>query len=97
MSSIKPGSCVKLKDGRIGRVRDKNSSGLWRVRVKRLTSDTHQFLYFKQSELRVIACPKGWMSVNGYNKYLDKTLKKMKDRSKSKTKSKNNSKGKSKK
>ncbi len=32
---IKPGCCVKLPDGRIGRVRDKNKYGMWRVRVKR--------------------------------------------------------------
>lgn len=75
--SIKPGSCVKLPDGRIGRIRDKNKYGEWRVRVKRKTSNTHQFLYFKPKQLKIIPCPVGWMSVEGYNRYLRKTLAKM--------------------
>lgn len=78
--SIKPGSCVKIPDGRIGRTRNKEQQGKWRVRVKRKTSDTRQFLYFNSSELKVIDCPQGWMSVKGYNSYLKQTLTKMKKR-----------------
>lgn len=78
--SIKPGICVKLPDKRIGRVRAKNKKGEWQVRLKRKTSESHQFLYFKPSELKVVDCPKGWMSVEGYNNYLKKTLAKMKQR-----------------
>ena len=85
---LKPGACVKIPDGRIGRVRDKNENGEWRIRVKRTTSDTHQFLYFKPKQLKEVKCPSGWMSVDGYNRYLRKTLAKMKTRSKSKSKSK---------
>lgn len=84
--SIRPGVCVRIPDKRIGRVRDKNKNGEWRVRVKRTTSESHQFLYFKPNQLKVIMCPKGWMSIEGYNSYVKKTLSKMKQRSKSKNK-----------
>ena len=77
--SIRPGACVKIPDGRIGRVRNRKH-GQWRVRVKRTTSDTHKFLYFDTDELRIIDCPKGWMSVQGYNSYVRQTLNKMKTR-----------------
>lgn len=77
---IKPGYCVKLPDGIIGRVRDKNKYGMWRVRVKRKTSNSYTFLYFNSKELKIIDCPPGWMSVDGYNNYLTKTLDKMKQR-----------------
>ena len=80
--SIKPGDCVKIPDGRIGRVRDKNIYGEWRVRVKRKTSKTHHFMYFKPKQLKIVHCPHGWMSVTGYNNYLQKTLSKMRDRKK---------------
>jgi hypothetical protein len=78
--SIKAGVCVRLPDKRIGRVRDKNKYGEWRVRVKRTTSNSHQFLYFTSKQLKVIVCPKGWMSVDGYNSYLKQTISKMKQR-----------------
>jgi hypothetical protein len=76
---IKQGDCVKIPDGRYGRVRD-YSNGKWRVRVKRKTSNSHQFMYYKSSQLRVVSCPKGWMSIKGYNSYVRKTLSKMKRR-----------------
>jgi hypothetical protein len=78
--SVKPGVCVKLPDGRVGRVRDKHKNGEWRVRVMRKTSNSHQFLFFKSNQLKVISCPTGWMSVEGYNSYLKKTLAKMKEK-----------------
>ena len=63
---IKPGMCVKIPDGRIGRVRDYNKdSNMWRIRVKSKTSANHQFKYFKASDLKIIKCPKGWMSIEG--------------------------------
>jgi hypothetical protein len=74
--SVTSGCCVKLKDGRIGRVRE-FKSGLWKIRVKRFTSNTHQFVYLKRSDIKIVKCPDGWMSVNGYNNYVRKTLKKM--------------------
>jgi hypothetical protein len=73
------GDCVKIPDGRIGRVRAKKGT-LWEIRVKRITSDTHMFILYKSSELKVVDCPIGWMSRNGYNNYLKKTLKKMSKR-----------------
>lgn len=77
--SIKPGVCVKIPDGRIGRVRDKNN-GEWRIRVKRKTSNSHQFIYYKSKYLKIVSCPPGWMSIDGYNKYLKKTLAKMREK-----------------
>ena len=91
---IKPGFCVKLPDGRIGRARNKNLSGLWKIRVRRFTSNTHQFLYYKSKELTVIPCPSGWMSVDGYNRYLRKTLAKMRSRNKRKSRRKSRRKSK---
>ena len=76
---IQPGDCVQISDGRIARVRD-NRGDTYRVRVKRKTSNTHQFLIFDQDSLSIVPCPKGWMSPEGYNRYLAVTLEKMKQR-----------------
>ncbi|MGB9978252.1 hypothetical protein [Methanobacterium sp.] len=76
---IKPGDCVQIPDGRIGRFRDKNDDK-YRVRVKRITSNSNQFLLFNREELTKVVCPKGWMSPQGYNSYLKTTLEKMKIR-----------------
>ena len=77
--SIPIGSCVKIPDGRIGRVREKSGSK-FKVRVRRKTSKTHQFLMVDAHKLKSVACPKGWMSTKGYNRYLKVTLAKMKVR-----------------
>lgn len=77
--AIQIGGCVKIPDGRIARVREKLAGG-YKVRVQRKTSKTHQFLTFKAGDLEPVACPKGWMSVEGYNRYLKATLAKMKAR-----------------
>ncbi len=77
--NIRPGDCVKLPDGRVARVRDV-VQGTCRVRVRRTTSKTHQFLKVQKSELRKVACPKGWMSPEGYNRYLKITLAKARER-----------------
>ncbi|HUD00753.1 MAG TPA: hypothetical protein VMR37_00335 [Rhabdochlamydiaceae bacterium] len=71
--------CVKIPDGRIGRVR-KKVGNKYKVRVRRRTSSTHQFLYFERHQLKAVACPKKWMSPEGYKRYLQKTLLKMKKR-----------------
>lgn len=76
---MQPGDCVKVPDGRIGRVRDIGQDKV-RVRLMRTTSHTHQLLWYPKSELKLVACPKGWMSPEGYNKYLEVTLEKMKVR-----------------
>jgi len=72
------GVCVKIPDNRIGRVREyDNTSRRWKVRVKRKTSNSHMFMYFNKKDLKLVDCPNGWMSVNGYNNYVRKTLAKM--------------------
>ena len=76
---INRGDCVIIPDGRIARVRDR-IEGVYRVRVRRKTSQTHQFLEFHKEELIKIPCPKGWMSPEGYNRYLKITLEKMRAR-----------------
>jgi hypothetical protein len=69
---IQKGSCVRIPDKRVGRVREK-INGKWKIRVRRKTSMSHEFLYFKPSELKSIPCPKGWMSIQGYNDYIRKS------------------------
>ena len=76
---IQAGDCVRIPDGRIGRVRDVSAERC-RVRVRRPTGGSHQFLFFQIRELERTACPKGWMSPEGYNRYLRVTLAKMHDR-----------------
>lgn len=73
------GDCVKVPDGRIGRVRAVEA-GKYRVRVQRRTSRTHQFLLLRAAELSRVACPAGWMSPAGYRRYLRATLAKMRQR-----------------
>ncbi len=79
------GDCVIIPDGRIGRIRDITNKQM-RVRVMRITSHTHQFLWFIPSELRITSCPKGWMSPDGYSRYLKITLAKMKQKEKERLK-----------
>jgi hypothetical protein len=78
---ISSGDCVRIPDGRIGRVRDITKKE-YRVRVRRKNSKNHEFLKFTVKEVTKVQCPKGWMSPEGYNRYLKKTLSKMKKRMK---------------
>jgi hypothetical protein len=71
--------CVRLHDGRVGRLRAVSGTTA-RVRVRRRTSRTHQFLLVSVSRLRRVECPKGWMSPRGYARYLKVTLAKMRAR-----------------
>jgi hypothetical protein len=73
------GDCVRIPDGRIARVREV-TGGKLRVRVRRTTSATHQFLMFATKDLKRAQCPKGWMSPEGYARYLRITLAKMRQR-----------------
>jgi hypothetical protein len=84
--AFQEGDCVRLPDGRIGRVRGV-SGGRYRVRVRRTTSATHQFLMFAAKELKRVDCPKGWMSPEGYLRYLNVTLAKMRQRNATRKKS----------
>jgi hypothetical protein len=77
--AIRPGDCVKVPDGRIARVREPAADG-YKVRLRRRTSKTHQFLTFARQDLQRVDCPKGWMSPEGYNRYLQATLAKMRER-----------------
>ena len=79
-----PGDCVQIPDGRTGRVRAVER-GDYRVRVLRTTSRTHQFLALKAGQLKRVTCPKGWMSPDGYRKYLKPTLAKMRERQQART------------
>jgi len=73
------GDCVRIPDGRIGRVREASGTK-WRVRVRRRSSNTHQFLMFTAVQLEPVECPRGWMSSAGYQRYLRVTLAKMRER-----------------
>ena len=68
-----------VPDGRIGRVREE-VGGSYRVRLRRRTSNTHQFMTFRTGELNLVECPKGWMTPQGYLRYLRTTLGKMRER-----------------
>ena len=77
--TFREGDCVRIPDGRIGRVREV-SRGKCRVRLRRATSATHQFLMFAAKVMKHVDCPKGWMSPAGYVRYLKATLAKMRQR-----------------
>jgi len=77
--AIRVGDCVRLPDGRTGRVRGK--SGIqYRVRVRRKIGKTHQFIMLTAGQIHRVDCPKGWMSPPGYMRYLRITLAKMRAR-----------------
>jgi len=84
MIKIHTGDCVTVPDGQIGRVRLVEGNKV-KVRLMRTTSHTHHFLRYQQFEVKIVACPKGWMSPEGYNKYLKVTLEKMQKRNAIKT------------
>jgi hypothetical protein len=73
------GDCVRVPDGRVGRVRAVEA-GRYRVRVRRRTSTTHQFMLLRAGELSRVQCPAGWMSPAGYRRYLRPTLAKLRQR-----------------
>jgi hypothetical protein len=76
---IRVGDCVRLADGRVGRVRA-ILKGAVRVRVRRTTSTRHQLVLARATTLRPVDCPAGWMSPPGYVRYLRVTLAKMRTR-----------------
>jgi hypothetical protein len=78
-ASLRNGDCVRLPDGRVGRVRGQHGL-LVKVRVRRRTSNTHEFLMCRRAELRAASCPTGWMSPDGYRGYLHVTVRKMRER-----------------
>ncbi len=56
-STLREGDCVRLADGRIGRLRGRKGA-LFKVRVRRRTGKTQQFVMVEAGKLRRIACPK---------------------------------------
>jgi hypothetical protein len=78
-TKFRVGDCVRVPDGRVGRVRARAGRKL-RVRVRRPTSETHTFLLLAPSGLRAVKCPAGWMSPTGYRRYLGPTLAKQRPR-----------------
>lgn len=78
-SAPRNGECVRLPDGRIGRVRGR-SGRFVKVRVRRQTSSAHEFLMCDPMTLQRVDCPTGWMSPPGYQRYLRITLRKMRER-----------------
>jgi hypothetical protein len=79
--TIRVADCVRLPDGRIGRVRAIQRDTI-RVRVRRKTSATHQLVMVRPARVRQVPCPAGWMSPQGYARYLRVTLDKMRRRRK---------------
>jgi hypothetical protein len=77
--SFAAGACVRIPDGRVGRLRDRHGTN-WRVRVRRRSGSSHEFVMVPTSALEPTDCPKGWMSPAGYQRYLKVTLAKMKER-----------------
>jgi len=78
-SALTLGDCVRIPDGRVGRVRERVGRMI-RVRVRRTTSATHQFMLFRAADLARVRCPAGWMGPAGYARYLRTTLAKMQQR-----------------
>ena len=73
------GDCVRVPDGRIGRVRARVGAQ-WRVRVRRPSGSSDQFLLLPARELRRVPTPEGWMTPAGYRRYLKATLAKLRAR-----------------
>jgi hypothetical protein len=85
---IRAGDCVRLADGRTGRARTVLGDSI-RVRVRRQTSATHRFVTVRAAAISRVDCPKGWMSPQGYTRYLRVTLAKMRTRLARKTRARN--------
>jgi hypothetical protein len=77
-ATIRDGDCVRLPDGRVARVRAKIADG-FKVRVRWRTSNTHQFPIVAAGEVERVDCPTGWMSPEGYRRYLEVMLAKMRE------------------
>jgi hypothetical protein len=67
-SSIRSGVCVRLSDGRIGRVQ-RAHEGCVDVSTTRRRTGTTEVLELEPREVKVIACPPGRMSPEGYRRF----------------------------
>jgi hypothetical protein len=63
--ALKPGECVRVPDGRPGRIRGRRGGKLT-VRVRRRGGTADEVLLLSPRELERIDPPAGWMSVKGY-------------------------------
>ncbi|MEO8190101.1 MAG: hypothetical protein ABI682_07140 [Acidobacteriota bacterium] len=64
---MKTGECVRVPDGRPGRVRA-HRAGKFSVRVRREGKTTNELLTFAAAQLKRIDPPEGWMTPAGYNR-----------------------------
>lgn len=69
MASLQAGDCVRVPDGRPGRVRGREGGRLL-VRVRRPGSTVDELLLFRSAQLSRIAPPSGWMTAQGYRRRL---------------------------
>ena len=67
MAQLQRGECVRLSDGRPGRVRGKLGAK-YRIRVRRQGKKSDEVLLLSARELERIDPPAGWMSPEGYNR-----------------------------
>jgi hypothetical protein len=67
MAAFQAGDCVRIPDGRPGRVRGRQE-GKIRVRVRRRATGRDEILLLAAKELERIDPPAGWMSRDGYNR-----------------------------
>ncbi|MEP6769719.1 MAG: hypothetical protein ABJC61_13690 [Acidobacteriota bacterium] len=79
MGSLKTGECVRVPDGRPGRVRA-HRAGKFSVRVRRKGKSTDELLTFAAADLRRIEPPTGWMSAEGYNRRVAALRRRSKER-----------------
>ena len=69
MAKLQTGDCVRVPDGRPGRVRGREG-GRVRVRVRRPDSTVDELVLFRTAQLSRIAPPSGWMTPQGYRRRL---------------------------
>ncbi len=69
MAALQTGDCVRVPDGRPGRIRGRQVGQL-RVRVRRPGSEVDEILLFRPGQLARIEPPAGWMTPEGYRRRL---------------------------
>lgn len=67
MAILCRGECVRVPDGRPGRIREKRN-GSYRVRVRKKSGRGDEILTLAARELARIDPPAGWMTPEGYNR-----------------------------
>lgn len=67
MAAFRRGECVRVPDGRPGRIREARA-GKFRVRVRRRGGTTDEIVELQARDLVRIDPPAGWMTPEGYNR-----------------------------